>query len=198
MGDSFFRGLVSHFHFHVIDACEYGSDHRKSTGILAMFLAPRLQMRCAGTHKHASWKIHQDSNGEWSFDTAKEAEYPVKFARELASAFLDELSSKRTLHLVDDVFDHAVKISAESQPRRPRGPLLLSEFKTKVAVTCACTGSPPEIITEDVPPPWQGVPVGSKRLETQPVSSEQGCEAAKCPVWCLFLSRRVCAESSDD
>ena len=41
----------------------------------------------------------------------------MRLACEIASAFLEELSSRGDIHLVDDVCDHAVKNLAESQPR---------------------------------------------------------------------------------
>jgi hypothetical protein len=175
----FFRGLVSKFHFHVIDV---------ATAILANFSAPRLRQRCMGNHKHAAWKIQQSQTGEWSFDTAKEAEYPVRLASEIASAFLEELSSRGDIHLVDDVCDHAVKISAVSQPRRTRGPLLLSEFKSKVSVSCAYSDQPPEFITESVAPPWQGIPVGSKRIDIKPVDGRNGCEGQLNVVYGVYFS----------
>ena len=186
----FFRGLVSKFHFHVIDACECGSEHKKATAIPANFSAPRLRQRCMGNHKHAAWKIQQSQTGEWSLDTAKEAEYPVRLASEIASAFLEELSSRGDIHLVDDVCDHAVKISAESQPRRTRGPLLLSEFKSKVSVSCAYSGQPPEFITESVAPPWQGIPVtvGSERIDIKPVDGRNGCEGQLNVVYGVYFS----------
>ena len=167
---------MSRFHFHVIDACEYGSEHKKATAFLANFVAPRLQRRCTGGHSHAAWTIRRTDNGSWSFDTAKEAEYPTKLAAELAMAFLDELGKHRELHLQDDLMDHANKISAESQPRRTKGPLLVAEFKTKVVVSCRASDDPPQVIPEDAPFPWQGVPVGSKRLDVQPISDELGGE----------------------
>ena len=39
----FFKPLLQRFYFHVIDACEYGSEHKKSTAFLANFDAPRLK-----------------------------------------------------------------------------------------------------------------------------------------------------------
>ena len=171
----YFARLILSSHFHVLHACEYGSIHKKATGILANFRSQRLMKRCSGNHKHEAWKIQQSPTGEWSFDTAKEAEYSTQFASEVAAALLDELSSREALHLSDDVGDHAVKISAENQPRRTRGPLLLSEFKSKIEVTCAANEVPPEIIPQEASHPWQGLPVGAKRVEIQPVDDEQGC-----------------------
>ncbi|CAL1131315.1 unnamed protein product [Cladocopium goreaui] len=170
----FFKPLLEKFFFHIVDACEYGSQHKKATAFLANFDAPRLKRRCNGDHQHAPWKIQKLETGAWSFDTAKEAEYPLKLAAELASAFLDELSKCNVLHLQDDLQDHASKISAEAQPRRTKGPLLVAEFKTKVTVWCSIDEVPPQIIPEDAQPPWQGVPVGSKRLDVQPEESEMG------------------------
>ncbi|CAL1166818.1 unnamed protein product [Cladocopium goreaui] len=164
----FFKPLLQRFYFHVIDACEYGSEHKKSTAFLANFDAPRLKQRRSGDHSHAAWKVRQLESGDWAFDTAKAAEYPSKLAHELAASFLEELAKRGDIYLQDEVVDHAVKISAESQPRRTKGPLLLSEFKSKVAIECVEDDNPPLCIPEDAKPPWQGIPVGAKRLDLQP------------------------------
>eukprot|EP00435_Cladocopium_sp_Y103_P017022 s3000_g4.t1 len=172
----YFVPLVERFYMHVVDACMYGSEHKKSTGLLANFKAPRLMMKCSGNHQHAPWRIQQSETGEWSFDTAKEAEYPLKLASEIACSFLDELASRGHLNLQEHLLDHATKVAAEAQPRRTKGPLLLSEFKAKVCITCHESEDPPLLIPEDAQPPWQGVPIGSKRLDVQPVLAEEGVE----------------------
>ena len=145
-------------------------------------------MRCSGNHIHAAWNVKQLDSGAWSFDTAKEAEYPIKLARELALSFLDELQTRGHLTLHDSLEDHAVKISAEAQPRRTKGPLLLSEFKAKVCITCAKVDDPPAVIPKDAMHPWQGVPVGSKPLDVQPVSSEEGGEGRLQVVYGVYFS----------
>ena len=170
----FFKQLVQRFHFHVVDACEYGSQHKKGTAFLANFKAPRLLQRCSGNHEHAAWRVKQSEDGVWRFDTAKEAEYPVKLARELASAFIDELPKRGEVHLQESLEDHAPKILSEAQPRRTKGPLLLAEFKSKISVRCEQDDDPPALIPTDARPPWQGVPIGAKRLDMQPVESEVG------------------------
>ena len=87
----FLKPLVQRLFYHVVDACEYGSEHKKTTGFLANFNAPRLQQRCKGDHTHKVWTISKTESGEWQFDTAKEAEYPFKLARELEASFMDTL-----------------------------------------------------------------------------------------------------------
>ena len=169
----YFKPLVEKFHFHVIDACEYGSQHKKGTAFLANFQAPRLKQRCTGNHTHAAWTVKQLDTGVWSFDTAKEAEYPLPLAKELATAFIDELQQRGHVQLHDLMDDHAVKISAEAQPRRTKGPVLLAEFKTKVSIVCEKTDDPPAVVPKDALPPWQGLPIGSKRLDVQPVDNVQ-------------------------
>ena len=169
----FFKPLLSCFHFHVVDACEYGSMHKKATAFLANFVAPRLQRRCSGLHQHAPWTIKKTETGAWSFDTAKEAEYPTKLASELAASFLDELAKRGKWHLQDDLHDHATKIVAESQPRRTKGPLLVAEFKAKVDICCGASDAPPDFIPENALPPWQGIPVGAKHIDVQPVNDDE-------------------------
>lgn len=110
----FFKPLVERFHFHIIDACEYGSDHKKATAFLANFCAGRLQQRCTGAHVHKAWKVEKTEDGQWRFDTAAEAEYPTKLARELAAAFFDELLVTKQFKLQDQLEDHAAKVASES------------------------------------------------------------------------------------
>ena len=184
----FFKSLLQRFYFHVIDACEYGSEHKKSTAFLANFDAPRLKQRCSGDHSHAAWKVRQLESGDWAFDTAKAAEYPSKLAHELAASFLEELAKRGDIHLQDELVDHAVKISAESQPRRTKGPLLLSEFKSKVAIECVEDDNPPLFIPEDAKPPWQGIPVGAKRLDLQPVIDEKGGSGRLKAIYGVYFS----------
>ena len=170
----FFAPLVERFNFHVVDACEYGSMHKKGTAFLANFVAPRLQKRCGGGHVHQDWKVQRMDNGEWKFDTAAEAEYPPKLAKELAASFMDQLLPTGKFDIHDDIVDHATKVGSVHQPRRTRGPLLLAEFKTKVVISCNEAEAPPDVIPADAPAPWQGIPVGSKLLDRQPIQCENG------------------------
>ena len=41
-------------------------------------------------------------------------------------------------------------------------------------MTCTPHEDPPEVVPENAVPPWQGIPVGSKRLDIQPVLDENG------------------------
>lgn len=184
----FFAKLMHKFSFHVLDACEYGSQHKKSTAFLANFDAPRLKQRCRGDHQHAAWKVKQLETGQWAFDTAKEAEYPDKLAHELASSFLDELTKRGQCIEAENLHNHAVKISAEVQPRRTKGPLLLTEFKTKVSIVCSEDDKPPSTIPEDAQPPWQGVPVGSKLVDLQPVQHGSGDDGRLKAVYGVYFS----------
>ena len=172
----FFKPLLLRYFFHVVDACEYGSDHKKATGFLANFDAPRLQQRCKGDHDHKAWSIRRSEDGEWKFDTAAEAEYPSKLARELAASFIDKMMQSGKFQLHEEVEDYAIKVSAGAQPRRTRGPLLLSEYKSKVEITCKPSDLPPATIPMDAEPPWQGIPVGAKLLDSKPVQVENGEE----------------------
>ena len=171
---SFFSALVDKFYFSVADNCEYGSEYKKATGFLSNFLPQRLQTRCSGEHVHKKWTIDKDADGVWQFSTSKEAEYPTMLAKAIALSFIDRLAELKPLHLVDDLVDHAAKLSTYTQPRRARGPLLLSEFKTKVQLSCNPDSEVPKFIPEDAEFPWQGIPIGSKLLETQPISDSNG------------------------
>ena len=170
----FFRKLVDKFFFNVVDACEYGSMHKKGPAFLSNFFALRLQKRCTGTHVHKEWKVQRTDSGEWRFDTAAEAEYPSILAREIAASFMEQLLPTGLFSIQDGLGDHAARLGSASQPRHTRGPLLLSEFKTKVQITCTAADEPPEFIPEAASAPWQGVPVGAKRLDIQPIAVEKG------------------------
>lgn len=171
---SYFKRLMHRFIFSVVDTCEYGSEYKKGTGFLSNFLPKRLQTRCSGGHEHKKWSVQQNAKGEWQFSTSKAAEYPSLLAKSIALSFLDHLAEVKNIKLVDDLSDHSAKVSTYLQPRRTRGPLLLSEFKTKVQISSDNNDGIPKVIPQDAQPPWQGIPVGSKLLETQPVSDSNG------------------------
>ena len=171
---SFFKKLMHKFIFSVVDTCEYGSEYKKGTGFLSNFLPKRLQTRCSGGHVHKKWSVQQNDKGEWQFATSAQAEYPSLLAKSIALSFLDHLAEVKNIKLVDDLADHSAKVSTYLQPRRTRGPLLLSEFKTKVQISSDTKDDIPQVIPQDAQPPWQGIPVGSKLLETQPVSDSNG------------------------
>ena len=106
----------------------------------------------------------------------------------MAASFIDELKQRGEVQLQDTLEDHAVKISAESQPRRSKGPLLLSEFKTKVVVSYEKGVEPPSTIPEDACPPWQGIPIGAKLVDVQPVAEEGGREGRLQATYGVFFS----------
>ena len=169
-----FKSVMEKFVFSVVDNCEYGSEYKKATGFLSNFSPGRLQSRCLGKHVHKKWTIEKDLEGNWKFSTSQEAEYPIALAKAIALSFIDKLSTMKSISLIDDLGDHAAKVSTYLQPRRSRGPLLLSEFKTKVQISCNPDTEVPKSITHDTEYPWQGIPIGSKWLETQPVHDAKG------------------------
>jgi hypothetical protein len=171
----FFAPLFERFNLHVVDACEYGSMHKRAQHFWPISLRLACKsVRCSGDHVHQDWKVQRMDNGEWKFDTAAEAEYPPKLAQKLAASFMDQLLPTGKFDIHDDIVDHAAKVGSVHQARRTRGPLLLSEFKTKVVIACSESDFPPDIIPADAPVPWQGVPVGSKLLDRQPIQCESG------------------------
>ena len=170
----YWKDLVETMFFNIVDACMYGSEHKKATAFLSNFFPARLQQRCTGDHRHKDWKVTKSDDGQWKFDTANEAEYPTLLSKEIAAAFMDELMLSDRFILNDQLADHAAKISAVSQPRRTKGPLLLSEFKCKVQIQCDANIEPPAVISFDTPPPFQGVPIGSKRIDVQSAVQADG------------------------
>ena len=118
--------------------------------------------------------IDKDAEGNWQFSTSKEAEYPNPLAKAIALSFIDRLLKIKSINLLDDLADHAAKVTTYLQPRRTRGPVSLSEFKTKAQISCNPDAEVPKTIPIDAEFPWQGIPIGSKLLETQPVHDENG------------------------
>lgn len=164
--------LVEIMFRNTIHACEFGSDFKKSTTFLSNFFLPRLNKQCSGEHKHKAWEIKQDPNGAWKFDTAKEAEYPRQLAYAVACSLMEEVQKQHGFDLDIHLEDFATKIVTAQQPRRARANLLLCEFKHKINVICDV--QPPKVVTPDVQQPFQGVPVGSKLIDTHPVIAEGG------------------------
>ena len=171
------------FQLHIVDACEYGSQHKKATAFLANFKASRLLQRCRGDHEHAAWKIKKLDNGDWSFDTAKVAEYPLKLARELAAAFIDELQSRGDVQLQESLSKFQQKHSRGGHEdlffflsSKPRFAFLANRERNRPA-------SFPTMQS-----PLQGIPVGSKRLDVQPVFDDKkgGSGPSAGDIWGIF------------
>lgn len=171
---TFMQRHVACHHLWVIDACEYGSEYRKGTAFLANFTPSRLNKRCSGNHTHKTWKIEQDSEGNWKFDTSAEAEYPRELAKSIAVSFMEELDFQTEQASEFLAYKDAEKIHAGNQPRKVRTAFLLADFKHKVSIQFPSHLEPPKVISTDVLPPWQGVPLGSKLLDVQTVPSENG------------------------
>ena len=171
---SFFRHLVDNHFFSDVDACEYGSEHKKSTGFLSNFFPNRLQLKCSGSHVHKPWTIKRSELGKWEFDTAKAAEYTIQMSQAIAMSFMDVFQCDPRFSFDDSVVNYAPKIASQLQPRRTRGPLLVAEFKHKVTIECFASDHPPKVISFDAVAPWQGVPIGSKLIDLQPIQSQKG------------------------
>ena len=143
---SFFRHLVDSHFFSDVDACEYGSEHKKSTGFLSNFFPARLQSKCSGSHVHKPWSIQRSELGKWEFDTAKAAEYTIQMSQAIAMSFMDVFRGDPGFQFEDSVANYAPKVASQLQPRRTRGPLLVAEFKHKVTVECLASDQPPKVI----------------------------------------------------
>ena len=87
---------------------------------------------------------------------------------------MDQLLPTGQFDVQDNLSDHAAKVGSISQPRRPRGPLILSEFKAKVTISCNESDHIPDVMPDNAEAPWQGIPVGAKRLDSQPILCENG------------------------
>ena len=185
---SFFRDAVASHFFSVIHACEYGSEHKKATGFLSNFFPARLQTKCSGSHTHKPWAIRQAESGTWEFDTAKAAEYTLKLSHAIAMSFMDQFKGDPRFLFEDFLENYAPKISTQVQPRKTRGPLLVSEFKHKVSMDCTVADQPPKVIPEEALPPWQGIPIGSKLIDLQPVESSSGESGRLCATYGVFFS----------
>lgn len=185
---SFFAAVRHKYFFSDIDACEYGSEHKKATGFLSNFFPVRLQTKCSGKHVHKPWTINRSSLGKWEFDTAKAAEYTLQLCQAISASFLDVFKSDIRFQFEDSIEQYAPKVVSQLQPRRTRGPLLVAEFKHKVSIECEATDEPPKTVTFEAQHPWQGVPVGSKLIDVQPVISEKGGRSRLKATFGVFFS----------
>lgn len=167
-----FLDLDSTCRFQFVHACMYGSRRRKSTGLLMNFDAANLKSECDGQHQHLPWGMVEATDGKSKvFSTSLETEYPTQFCRQLSLAFMDQLNRQgKFLPDVSHKDDQVQKMGAGTQPRGNRSPLLLGEFKFKVDITSS--GVPvPECISQDVHPPFQGLPLHAKPISSREIVS---------------------------
>ena len=148
---SFFRHAVDTNFFTQIHACQYGSEHKKSAGFLSNFFIARLQRE---------------------IDTEKAAEYPLQLSQAIAMSLLDQFRDDPRCSLEDSLTNYAPKGFTQLQPRKTRGSLLVSEYR--VSIDCTSADQPPKVIPAETLAPWQGIPIGSKLLDLQPVESLNG------------------------
>ena len=163
-----FLHLPKECRFQYIHSCMYGGKRRKSTAFLMNFEATNLMKECDDNHTHLPWGMVQNDNAnELTFSTSLETEYPAGLCKQLVIAFaerlqqLDKHFSPAQVHM-----DQSQRVGAGIQPRGTRSPLLLGDFKFKIDVKSADTDVP-AVITSDVQPPFQGIPVHSKLISSQ-------------------------------
>eukprot|EP00435_Cladocopium_sp_Y103_P035766 s4108_g9.t1 len=163
-----FLGLPESCKFQYIHACMYGSKRRKSTAFLMNFSAPNLQSECDGGHAHLPWGMVDAQDGRGlKFSTSLETEYPSLLCKHIALAFLEFLKANGKMISQTSAWDDQIqKIGAGLQPRGNKSPLILGEFKFKVDITSSNVPVP-QIISENVHPPFQGVPLDAKLISSR-------------------------------
>ena len=163
-----FQQLHPSCRFQFVHACMYGSKRRKSTGLLMNFEAQNLKLECDGQHPHLPWGMVDTADGHSKqFSTSLETEYPHLFCKQLALAFVEQLQKQgKHLHSSPPFEDQVQKLGAGTQPRGARSPLILGEFKFKVTV-CSEQVDIPQVISQEVHAPFQGVPVHAKLISSQ-------------------------------
>ena len=186
------RDAPAAFIWHVVHACMYGSKRLKKTGLLINFLAPNLQKLCDNGHKHLPW-THSETidpatgKKRQVFDTASEAEYPRQFCEALAIAFTVELQSRGfSWRLEPPLQESAAYLANNKQPRGRRGHAVISEFKHLVELTVPGNTDMPEVIGEDQPEPFAGVPIGAKLVRFQHFQEKGKPDALKTAVYGVF------------
>eukprot|EP00435_Cladocopium_sp_Y103_P017790 s259_g4.t1 len=163
-----FLDLPEECRFQYVHACMYGSQRRKSTGLLLNFEADNLKAVCDDSHPHLPWgMVNDDDKQQLRFSTSLETEYPALFCKQLVLAFLDALQCQGKSPLQFDVTaDQTQKMGSGVQPRGAKAPLLMGEFKCKVIITSSEVPVP-SVIGPDVHPPFQGIPLHAKLLSSQ-------------------------------
>ena len=165
---TFFQQLPVCCRFQTIHSCMYGGQRLKKTRLLLNFEADNLKLTCNGLHKHLPWGTTLSvDTGQKVFATSTEAEYPWPLCKQLAFAFLQQMKLQgKSTDSIAPTMDVRHRMGAGTQPRGKLAPLLLSEFKCKVVVT-SCNVQVPNVITDEVSAPFQGIPLHAKRISTR-------------------------------
>ena len=175
---SFFSSLDKACKFQQIHSCMYGGARLKRTAFLVNFEAPNLRLECDGSHFHLPWgQIPVENNKGKAFATSSETEYPWPLCKALALAFQLFLEQKG-IALGNDTCDAELqqRMGAGIQPRGQKGPILLSEFKNKIEIKSS--GVPvPKVITDNVEPPFQGIPQAAKLVSSRTIVEKGGSMA---------------------
>ncbi|CAE7852673.1 unnamed protein product, partial [Symbiodinium necroappetens] len=160
-------------------ACMYGADLKKATRLLSTHQLPSMQATCDGAHAHKSWGLTK-SRGQWGFRTTGTAEYPSAFCKAAASDFM-EICASRNAFPAQEVVSEAFGVAAAAG-RQPRGQSFQvgpSEFGSTCTMRVPVSVSVSEVIDGQTPWPLQGLPLGSRLLNSRTVTGEGGEEGVR-------------------
>ncbi|CAE7818168.1 unnamed protein product, partial [Symbiodinium necroappetens] len=134
---------------------------------------------CDGAHAHKSWGLTK-SRGQWDFRTTGTAEYPSAFCKAAASDFM-EICASRNAFPAQEVMSEAFGVAA-AVGRQPRGQSFQagpSEFGSTCTMHVPVSVSVPDVIDGQAPWPLQGLPLGSRLLNSRTVTGEGGEEGVR-------------------
>ena len=121
--------------------CMYGSDRDKwSTWLCTQHVLSSLCVVCDKSHSHKPWSVTKTVSG-WAFDTALEAEYPVKLCQQVAQLILADCLHRgaqppaKALSSTDTLPKRLKRrVAAGALVKGRRLPPLLSEFAEIVQI----------------------------------------------------------------
>ena len=128
---------------------------------------------------HKSWGLIK-SQGQWGFRTTGTAEYPSAFCKAAASDFMDICASRNAFpaqEVVSEAFGVAAAVGRQPQGQSFQvGP---SEFGSTCTMRVPVSVSVPEVIDGHAPWPLQGLPLGSRLLNSRTMNGEGGEEGVR-------------------
>ena len=155
-------------------ACMYGAGLKKATRLLCTHQLPSMQAKCDGAHSHQSWGVI-NRQGQLGFRTTGTAEYPSAFCKAAASDFMD-ICASRNAFPAQEVVSEAFGV-ASAVGRQPRGLSFQagpSEFGSTCTMRVPISVLVPEVIDGHAPWPLQGLPLGSRLLNSRTMTGEGG------------------------
>ena len=151
-------------------ACMHGSLRDKRTSFLtSASCLGSLSLSCNRQHQHAAWSVRH-INGQWSFDTATEAEYPFLLCTRYVACLMPQCGLPGPPPLPG----HLQRLAAAQKQSR-RGKPLIPEFASFRDV-CSLDHLPPHKVLEPRGPDGRALAAGDATSKTTISQVSQGAE----------------------